>query len=233
VRELTITAATGEPLSAWLGPERARGAATERRFELTSRGDRVGGRLWQPLGAARAPWLLGIHDLGSAAGDPALAEIALHFARSGRAFAAIDLPLHGERTNAKLSRRAIAAGSGAAPETAIANLALWEGLVRQAVHDLARALDALAAAAPALAPARVASLGIGLGADIAAKHAALDLRVERAIWLGARRTRPDGWATLHSPRPLLQVAAAPRGELAGLRAAANEVERFLADEKAV
>lgn len=238
MRDPSITAATGEPLSAWLGPERVLGSATERRFELTSRGDRVGARLWQPVGrSAAAPLLLAVHDLGSSAGHPALAEFALHFARSGRALAAIDLPLHGERANAKLSRRAIAVGTGEAGEPAAADLALFEGLVHQAVCDLARSLDALAGTLPALASARVASLGIGFGAGIAAVHAALDSRIARAVWIGARAagpsaTRAAGFSARLAPRLLLQVPAAPGAELAGLRAAASEVERFLADEQA-
>jgi hypothetical protein len=230
VRELSIAAAS-EPLSTWLGPARTSGGALARRFELTSRGDRVGGWLWRPV-KAPAFWLAAAHDLGASAGDPALATAALALAQAGLGVAAIDLPLHGERGNAKLSRRAIAAGSGATPEASDADRALWLALAQQAASDLARTLEALAEAEPRALP--VASLGIGRGAGVAALHAALDARVRAAVSVGAREsgpaeTRAEAWLARFAPRPLLRIPADPGSELAALAAAAAEVARFLAD----
>lgn len=233
MRRFSIAATAGEALSLWLGPLRASAGALERRFEFTSRGDRVGGWLWLPeRDSTEGRWLLGVHELGGAARE--LAEIARHFTQAGRGFAAIDLPLHGERASAKLSLRAIAAGSSEALDAPAANLALWLGLASQAVLDLARATDALAAVTSGAAPLRVASLGIGLGAGIAAIHMALDTRVEAALWVGSRdagpeETRAAGWSAQIAPRPLLQLPAQQGAELSALRSAAGEVARLLAD----
>jgi hypothetical protein len=180
VSSLSIAARPGEPLAPWFSSERAGAAGVwERRFELSSFGDRVGGRCWRPEGTARG-LVLAVHALGRDKGDPDLAAAAQVWARAGLGSAAIDLPLHGERHNAKLSRRAVAAS---APGAA-ADLALWHGLVAQAVRDLARALDALATQSP-LPPC--ACVGFADSAPIALAFASLDPRVASAAALGAAR----------------------------------------------
>lgn len=235
--ELSIAAPADEPLAPWLSPARSAAGVGTRSFELSSRGDRVCGRLWLPDAAAsRAPWWLAVHDLGRRASDPELEQTARDFARAGRALAAIDLPLHGERANAKLSRRAIAAASSGEAATP-SERTLWLDLARQAVLDLARTIDALLAEEPALDRSRIASLGFGLASGIALSHAALDTRVRAAVIVGAREVglpelRPERCAARFSPRPLLRVSAAPGEEHAALRAAQLEVARFLADTEA-
>lgn len=176
---LSIAAQPGEPLAAWFSPERRDASARQQRFECASFGDRVSGRCWWPERAA-SQLVLAVHDLARDKDDAALAGAAATWSAAGLATAAIDLPLHGERHNAKLSRRAVAASSPGAR----ADLALWHGLLAQAVRDLARALDALATRGP-LPP--VACVGFGGSAEIALAFASLDPRVARAAAIGLPR----------------------------------------------
>ncbi len=176
---LSIAAPPGEPLAPWFSAE-ARGAqGVEQRFECTSCGDRVSGRSWRPDSAARA-LVLAVHALASHKQDPAVSAAARRWSNAGWATAAIDLPLHGERHNAKLSRRAIAASTPGAES----DRALWQGLVAQAVRDLARALDALATREPL---PLVACVGFGDAAPIALAFASLDARVGRVAAIGTPR----------------------------------------------
>ncbi len=176
---LSITAQVGEPLAAWFSAETPGVRVMEQRFECASYGDRVSGRCWRPERAATA-LVLAVHDLARDTHDPALSAAANGWASAGWATAAIDLPLHGERHNAKLSRRAIAASAPGAD----ADRALWLGLLAQAVRDLARALDALATRG-ALPP--VVCVGFGEAAPIALAFASLDARVRQAAALGSPR----------------------------------------------
>jgi hypothetical protein len=182
---LSIAPQAGEPLSAWFSPERREGTAILQRFECTSRGDRVPGRCWRPDGSARA-LVLAVHELSHDARDPALSAAAAVWASRGWSTCAIDLPLHGERHNAKLSRRAVAAR--AAP--AGAERSLWLGLLAQAVRDLARAVDALATRGP-LPP--VTCVAFGDSAPIALAFACLDARVRHAAALGSPRAVTADW----------------------------------------
>lgn len=181
--DLSIAARPGEPLAAWFGAEARAGDLIAQVFECTSFGDRVVGRVWRSERATPDALVLVLHALGSHKGDAALAAAARVWARAGAATAAIDLPLHGERHNAKLSRRAV---EGARGETS-RDRALWQGLVAQAVRDLARALDALATLGP-LPP--VSCVAFGDSAPIAQAFAGLDGRVGRVAALGPRRAGP-------------------------------------------
>ena len=176
---LSIAPQPGEPLAAWFSPEQRLALTREQRFECASFGDRVSGRCWYPQ-QPPAGIVLAVHELARSKDDPALAEAARVWAAAGWATAAIDLPLHGERHNAKLSRRALAAS---APD-AEADRELWLGLFTQALHDLARALDALATRGPLPA---VACVGFGDSAQVALAHASLDARVQFVAAIGAPR----------------------------------------------
>jgi len=180
VHALSIAAQPGEPLAAWFSPVRRDGSARQQRFECASFGDRVSGRCWWPEREARL-LVLAVHELARDKDDAALATAAASWAGADFGTAAIDLPLHGERHNAKLSRRAVAASAPGAQ----ADLALWQGLLGQAVRDLARALDALETRGP-LPP--VACIAFGGSATIALAFASLDARVARAAAIGSPRT---------------------------------------------
>lgn len=180
--------------SAWFSQPRDAGLTTEQRFEFDSRGDRVPGRLWLPRGAPSERLVLALHPLGSSARDAVVASAAARGAAAGFAFAAIDLPLHGDRHNAKLSKRAVAAASAGAES---ADEVLWRGLVAQAAADLTAALDALAAAAPM----RTAIAAFAGTIPIALAHAGADRRVERLVAIGLRAEKP--FACVDRPDDLL------------------------------
>lgn len=137
------------------------------RFELVSRGDFVPGRLHLPPRPSRqgpAPLILLQHDVGGSMKDEALA-FAGSWAKAGWAIAMIDLPLHGERSSPKLSRRLVA-GIGALarcetldPDTAV----LVEEFARQSTSDLLRTLEGLSAL-ESIDPDRIGFIGCGLGA---------------------------------------------------------------------
>jgi len=198
VSTFSIAARAAEPLSAWFSAERTAAAGVlERRFECASHGDRVSGRCWRPEGSA-VGLVIAVHALGRDKSDPELVAAAGVWARSGVAAAAIDLPLHGERHNAKLSRRAIAASAPGAS----ADLPLWQGLLAQAVRDLARTLDALATHGP-LPP--IACVGFADSAPIAQAFASLDARVGRAAAFGAPRAFTLELGAI-PPKPLAWLA---------------------------
>jgi hypothetical protein len=181
MEELSIAPRPGEPLAAWFAAPQPEGGLRSQRFECASHGDLVSGRCWWPAGAANG-LALAVHELGRDKQDPALTAAAAVWGAAGIATAAIDLPLHGERRNAKLSPRAVAARVESHPDHA-----LWRGLVAQAVRDLARALDALATRG-ALPP--VACVAFGDAAPIAAAFAQLDSRVREVAAIGAPRALP-------------------------------------------
>ncbi len=176
---LSIAPRPGEPLAAWFSPELREGPAFVSRFECASFGDRVTGRAWRGE-AQPAALVVAVHDLARDARDPALAAAAGAWALRGAATLAIDLPLHGERHNAKLSRRAVAARAQTEDSP---DRALWNGLVAQAVRDLARAVDAFATRGP-VPPVTCVAFGEAL--PIALAYARLDARVVGVAALGAR-----------------------------------------------
>lgn len=181
MEELSIAPRPGEPLAAWFAAPQPEGGLRSQRFECASHGDLVSGVCWWPAGSARG-LSLALHELGRDKADPELTAAAAVWGAAGIATAAIDLPLHGERRNAKLSGRAVAARAASHPDHA-----LWRGLVVQAVRDLARALDALALRG-VLPP--VACVAFGDAAPIAAAFATLDPRVREVAAIGAPRALP-------------------------------------------
>ncbi len=191
----------------------------------------MNGVLCVPRGPGPHPLVLAQHDLASHVGDPAFRAPFAAWRAQGLAIAAIDLPLHGERTSAKLTRRALAAarsGERASPE----DRALWCELVVQGVRDLARALDALATR-PELDIARTAYVGLGLGARLGALYVSLDPRVRAAVLAGGadegpEEIRPGRFVGRITPRPLLFVSPAGSSGRAGaeaLHSAAREPKR--------
>jgi hypothetical protein len=192
VQPLSIAKPPGEPLAPWFAAPQHGDGVSLQRFECTSRGDRLAGRIWSPSsGPSREPPVLALHELGRDARDALLDAAARGWARAGLTTVAIDLPLHGERRNAKLSARAIAGSAGGA------DAALWHSLLAQAVCDLARALDALAERGGAPI-ARAASAAFGASATIALAHAQLDARIECVAAIG-------------SPAPVAPSSPAPSG----------------------
>lgn len=151
------------------------------RFEFTSRGDPVAGRLWSAASTRALPLVLVAPALGASQRAPEIEALCAALARGGLAAATIDLPLQGERASRKLSARLLACATR--PRDA-ADERLWEEFVRQAALDLASAADALASRGE-LAAARLGCVAFEPGAEAAARFAERDPRV-----LSFRRVEP-------------------------------------------
>jgi dienelactone hydrolase len=201
-----------EPLGA-LFHERPASAALPglrcERFEYTSRGDRVSGRLLLPQTRDGArPLVLVGHGAGGSK-DAAYLDAAVGpWVRGGAAAASIDFPLHGERASAKLSGRLLASlaqGAERADE-------LWVDFAAQAVLDLERALDALALH-PEVDAGRAAYAGFSLGTILGALFCAGEPRVRAAALaiggggVGPAEADPAQHIARFAPRPILFVNA--------------------------
>ena len=134
--------------------------------------------------------------------------------RAGVAVASIDLPLHGERANAKLSERVLALIATGVSNRAIdtGNARLWIEFVRQAVIDMRRALDALEDH-PEIDTRRAAYAGFSLGAILGVPFCAEDARIRAAALaiggggFGPVAVDPIAHIGRLSPRPVLFVNA--------------------------
>ncbi|MFQ5415800.1 MAG: alpha/beta hydrolase family protein [Myxococcota bacterium] len=137
---------THEPLGLSTGPASAPvrwPALRASRFEFTSRGDRVPGRLLlPPKGDGPFPTILLQHGAGGSKQSDYIEYAAGPWVQRGAAVASIDFPLHGERASAKLSERLVGGIRGFATQGADA-AALIHEFFRQAVSDLRRTVDAL------------------------------------------------------------------------------------------
>jgi len=202
-----------EALSPWWAPARppAEGVR-ERRFEYTSRGDRVPARLLLPEeDTGPRPLLLVAHGAGGAKDAASMDAVCLPWARHGAAVALLDLPLHGERASAKLGARWLATLHPEHPADA-EELRLHVDLAAQARNDLARALDVLATRSE-LDAARVGFAGFSLGALVGAWFCAEDPRVAAAVLalagagVGPELLDPARQVARFAPRPLLLVNA--------------------------
>ena len=224
----------GEPLALWQRPQAPPAAAPDLRasaFEYTSRGDRLPGRLLlPPRGAGPFPLILLQHGLGGCKESPYLDATAPVWVRGGAAVASIDFPLHGARASGKLGDRLASPAGGADP-------ALATELMRQAVIDLRRALDAAAELAGVDAR-RVTYAGFSLGAIVGATFCGVDPRPRAAALalagggLGPPETDPLRHLGRFAPRPLLLIGATrdqtvPRSATEALFAAAGEPKQLL------
>lgn len=199
------------PLDLWLADVSASDLPGVRaqRFEITSLGDRVPGRLLLPApGGAACPLVLVQHGLGGSKQAPYVLAAAGPWVRAGAAVASIDFPLHGERASAKLSPDLLRGFVGVPGSHGT----LLVGLVRQAVADLRRTLDALAAH-PEIDASRIAYAGFSMGAMLGALFCATDPRPRAAALalagggLGPPEIDPARYIGRFAPRPLLLVNA--------------------------
>jgi dienelactone hydrolase len=198
-----------EPLGLWIrqGPRfAARPELRNQELEFSSRGDRVTGRAILPENGGPHPLVLVQHALGGSAAG-VLEAIGTGWVESGAAVAAIDFPLHGARADRKLLRL-LCDGRDRNPRRA----ALALELAQQAVIDLERALDALAATAW-IDQERIGYVGFGLGARLGSAFCALDPRPAAAALApdgeDAVPALPDlaGYLGRIAPRPVLLVGA--------------------------
>jgi dienelactone hydrolase len=226
-----------EPLGALFQERPAPAAfrpARQLRFEYTSRGDRVSGRLLLPPGSGRHPLALVGHGAGGAKDAGYMDAAVAPWVHGGAAVASIDFPLHGERASAKLSERLLAS---LAPGAGSGHEALWLEFAGQAAVDLERALDALALH-PEIDTGRAVYAGFSLGTILGALFCAGEPRVRAAaLAIGGGRVGPPGAdPTEHiadfAPRPLLFVNATrderiSRERAEALHAAAAEPKQVL------
>lgn len=231
-----------EPLATWLAPlpprPRDAGAARAVRFEYSSRGDRVPGLLLLPADGA-GPWPLVLlqHGAGGSKEADYLDAARLPWVRRGLAVASIDLPLHGERASAKLTEILLAGLAHPPAQRSAEVQTLWSDFVRQSLHDLGRALDALAPH-PELDIDRVAYAGFSLGAILGALFAPQEPRLRGAALalggagFGPPALDPAQQIARFAPRPLLLLNATrderiPRAAAEALHAAAGEPKELL------
>ncbi len=166
------------------------------------------GRLWSPQeGEDPFPLVLLSHGAGGAKDAPNMDAAAGLWAMRGLAVASIDLPLHGERAEAKLSQLLLAelsAGDGP--------LGLAAEFVRQTLSDLSRALQAVAEL-PEIDADRIGYAGFSLDSIVGAPFCsgAPLVRAAALVIGGAGPEIQDlgaaGPIAAFSPRPLLLVNA--------------------------
>jgi len=188
---------------------------------LTSRGDRVSGRLLTPsAGDGAHPLILLQPGTGRHKESPEL-DLAAPWVRAGSAVASIDLPLHGERASAKFSERLLSTldDLGRAPSAEIGPraLALLLEFARQGVYDLSRTLDALVSL-PGIDSSRIGYVGFGVGATLGVPFCSVDPRPRAVALVGAggggpAEIDPCSMIAAIAPRPLLLVEAEREGEL--------------------
>ena len=86
------------------------------RFEISSRGDRISGRLLLPdAQPGPCPLILLQHGLGGSSDAPYLDAAGVPWVRRGAALACMDLPLHGARADPKLAIQ-VATVAGTPPQ---------------------------------------------------------------------------------------------------------------------
>ena len=225
-----------EPIALWTASAAAPADAPSlraRRFEYSSRGDRVPGLLLlPPKGDGPFPLVLLQHGAGGSKHSEYLDAARLPWVQRGVAVASIDFPLHGERVSAKLSEQLLGVTANSVRSAHSDTIALWSEFSRQAVADLGRALDALAEL-PTLDSKRVAYAGFSLGAILGALFCPIDPRPRAAaLALGGAGIGPpdfDPAACIggFAPRPLLLVNATrderiPRAAAEALHASARD-----------
>jgi dienelactone hydrolase len=208
---------------------------TRRRFEYTSRGDRVPGVLLLPEGRGPFPLVLLQHGAGGSKDAPYLEPVRRPWAERGLAVASIDFPLHGERSSAKLTEQLLAALAARGAPTP--SFALFEEFAQQAVTDLARALDALATL-PEIDAGRIGYAAFSLGAMLGSLFVPYDDRVRAAALavggagIGPPTVDPVAHIGAFAPRPLLFVNALrderiPRTAAEALHGAARDPKEVL------
>ncbi|MEZ4332853.1 MAG: hypothetical protein R3F35_13915 [Myxococcota bacterium] len=156
-------------------------------LELIARGDLVTGIRARPASPGAestggpAAALLLLHDAGSHASGSEWRRVAAWLARGPHAFA-LDLPLHGRRSSAKLSERLIAGLASLERGLPLDRNgeALVEEALRQARCDVARLLDGVLAMED-VDPKRVGLVAVGFGARVAEMLLAEDARPCAAV----------------------------------------------------
>jgi pimeloyl-ACP methyl ester carboxylesterase len=142
-------------------------------------------------------------------GNPIVMRQAQLIADLSRAVAVVELPLHGERGNPKLTPRLLASAESSSSKNPL-DAHLWSDLLDQTEWDLRGALDVLAAASKAEF-SRTAFVGTGLGAALGARFCLREPRVRACVLAGLTDLLPalDPTAAIRglAPRPVLVCTA--------------------------
>jgi len=229
-----------EPISLFLREgESPAGSPAVRRldFELSSRGDRVPGRLLLPADRQSPfPLILAQHGAGGAKDADYMDIACLPWVRRGAAVVSIDFPLHGKRASPKLGERILRLFE-ARSDLSSFDAELWICFVRQAVIDLRRTMDAVAEL-PEIDAGRIAYAGFSLGTILGVPFCAEDARIRAAALaiggggIGPVATDPVGHIPRFGPRPSLFVNASrdetiPRESAEALHEAARDPKEVL------
>ena len=232
----------GEPLGLWIGdaePPAPHPQTRARAFELSSRGDRVPGRLLLPpesVGPGPHPLVLLQHGAGGSKEAPYIEATGGRWPERGVAVASIDFPLHGERADAKVSAQ-LARGWAGGDDNHPRLLELMQDVQQQSVIDLGRTLDALSTL-PEIDETRIGYAGFSMGAMLGSVFCAVDPRPRAvALALGgggfsSSEADPARWIGRIAPRPVLLVNATrdtivPRAASEALFEAAGEPKEIL------
>ena len=183
-------------------------ARESRRFELTSRGDRVPLVLWLPAAQDPAPLVWLQYGAGASIDTDHLTAVD-ELTRVGLAVVTLDWPLHGRRRSVKLSERLLESLATQAGDPNGAPLV--EQFILQATVDLAHGIEALAALDEIRAE-RIALSGVGIGSHIAALVASIHAGVAALCLAPGRPMRLEAEIPLRS---LLGTAKHPTLLLAG------------------
>lgn len=147
-------------------------------FTAVSRGDLVAGRLWCSSAPGSRPLVLITPPLDADKHARAVEVLVRALCREGLAAAAIDLPLQGERANAKLSARLLRCARQR--ERSASDQLLWDEFLRQSALDLEAARAALAGRA-GLRAERIGCVAFEPGAAAAVAWAARDAHVRACL----------------------------------------------------
>ena len=150
-------------------------------FEFNSRGARVVGHLHFRRPAPDHLILLA-HGAGESCESIRIEELAKGLAGQGAAVAAIDLPLHGRRSNPKLTPKLLESLTFHSRRSSL-DEDLWRNYADQASADFAGCLEVLPEAL-GKAPARSTLIGLGLGAFCGAIHLGSSQGLSRAVFVG-------------------------------------------------
>jgi hypothetical protein len=211
---LDLACSGSEPLS-MLSPLRGSAELEEGPVELlefSCRGDRVPCTLVVPPSPAPVPVVLVQLEPSEDAGLSSVPEWTKPWIAGGCALASIDLPLQGTRRSAKLTELLADARVKARSGQSIgdATRLLWYEFTRQAVLELHRTLDVIAAHSKIDAD-RMGYAGFGLGAHLGAILCAVDARPSAVVLAGGAagitptEIAPEQFVGKITPRPLLFV----------------------------
>jgi len=229
-----------EPISFLLREaESPAGSSAVRRldFELSSRGDRVPGRLLLPANRQGPfPLILAQHGAGGAKDADYMDIACLPWVQGGAAVASVDFPLHGKRASAKLGERVLRLFE-ARSDLSSFDAELWICFVRQGVIDLRRTLDAMVEL-PEIDARRIAYAGFSLGTILGVPLCAEDTRIKAAALAiggggaGPVASDPVAHISRFAPRPILFVNATrdetiPRESAEALHEAARDPKEVL------